>query len=258
VRTFVLIAVTALAVGCKGKPKHRPPPPVTAPGSGSSAVGSGSASGPAPDIVLPHGDGTAPHKTKAPLTAVELLKLARLGFTGFQIQPHAFDAKRGLDIWQKTEDHPRIITMITISRCGGDGVLGECLPMDLAKWQEHKADFENLVPAPVRGLSDTVFEIGTAQLNKTPVISIYVLGFTTTTPTVTVGSGSAGSGSNALPTRQTHAYALFYNDGINQIRVVSEYGDTPKPTRAELVAEVPRADLESVAKAFLDVYTQLW
>jgi hypothetical protein len=53
------------------------------------------------------------------------------------------------------------------------------------------------------------------------------------------------------------AYALYYNDGVNQIRVVAEYKDDPT-TREDMLAIAPKEDLERLAKAFLAAYTHAW
>ena len=55
----------------------------------------------------------------------------------------------------------------------------------------------------------------------------------------------------------SNAYALYYNDNVNQIRVVSEYKDDWQ-TREDLMRIAPREDLEKLARAFLDAYTHAW
>ena len=152
---YLLLAALCVTFACKGKPKHRAPPASLTAGSGSAA-----GSNVAPDIVLPHGNGSPPKKTTAPLKPEELAKLVKFVFKGFQIEPRAIDPKRGVEISQKTEDHPRIIATITISQCGNGGVLGDCTPMDLPQWQNHHDDLAKLVPSALRDLPDTLFEIG--------------------------------------------------------------------------------------------------
>jgi hypothetical protein len=55
----------------------------------------------------------------------------------------------------------------------------------------------------------------------------------------------------------TDALALYYNDGINQIRVVAEYKDDPRSLE-ELEKTAPKDDLAHLGLAFLDVYTHEW
>ena len=66
-----------------------------------------------------------------------------------------------------------------------------------------------------------------------------------------------GSDEGGSQTSFTNAFAVYYNDGINQIRVVAEYKDDPKPME-EIAKIAPKGDLEMLALAFLDVYTHEW
>jgi hypothetical protein len=50
---------------------------------------------------------------------------------------------------------------------------------------------------------------------------------------------------------------LYYNDGVNKIRVVAEYKDDPA-TREEMLTVAPKEDLEKLGKAFFDAYTHAW
>ncbi len=285
-RTLVVFSsLIALATACKGKPKHQEPP-ANASGSGSAHAGAGGPLKPAPDIQLPHGDGSPPKKTAAPLDQETLTKLQALTFTGFQVQPHGLNPKMGMEVRQKTEDHPRIWATITISPCTKDGILGECTPMELPKWKEKEAQLKaSLMKPELINAPDTVFELGIVQLNNTPVIYQYQLAQSQPVPEPGAGSGSAAKGSAATAKGSaaaakgsagsgsagsaqpqftpghfawSHAYTLYYNDGQNQIRIVSEYKDDPLVTKEAMAKEVPREDLENVARAFLDVYTQAW
>jgi len=55
----------------------------------------------------------------------------------------------------------------------------------------------------------------------------------------------------------TDALALYYNDGVNQIRVVAEYKDDPMSLEG-LQKIAPKDDLAMLALSFLDVYTHEW
>jgi hypothetical protein len=295
VRTYVALAsCLVIAAACRGKPKHQEPPKnlATGPGSGSNALK------PAPDIQLPHGNGQPPVKTTGPIDLATLQKLQGMTFTGFQVQPHGLNPKKGMEVRQKTEDHPRLWATITVSPCTADGELGECTPIDLPKWKEKEAQLEaSLMRPELIAAPDTVFELGTTELNGTPMIFQYQLAQTQPTPMPgTEPAGSAGSGSAAKPAKAgsaakagsgsaakagsgsaakagsgsaavklepgsyswSHAYTLYYNDGQNQIRVVAEYKDDPLITKEAMAEQVPRTDLENVAQAFMDVYTQAW
>ena len=250
-RTLLVLALIAVTA-CKGKPKHRPPPPDFTPKTAGSA---------APDIVLPHGDGSPPKKTSEPLPMAKLTNLARAAFRGFQLTPIAIDAVKGVEMRQRTEDHPRIYATIVIARCGNGGILGNCFPLDPAEWKKREAEIKaSLLVTELRDLPDTKFELGGTKLREVPIMFAYYLGLKPAPAGAGSGFGSglgSGSGFRAFP-HEAHGYTVYYNDGINQIRVSADYGDTPKATQQELLAEVGRDDLEAVAKAFLDIYTQLW
>ena len=55
----------------------------------------------------------------------------------------------------------------------------------------------------------------------------------------------------------SNAYVLYFNDGINQIRVVAEYKDDAM-SREDMLKVAPREDLEKLAKSFLDAFTHAW
>jgi hypothetical protein len=225
----VILSLLALAVGCKGKPKHQNPPTNLAGGSGSSAPKT------APDIVLPAGPGTPPDKTTKPLDIEKLKKLSQMTFPGFQIEPRAASEKV-LELRQKTEDHPKIWATVTIQPCF------DCVPMDLPKWKEKTDSLKLFLTDELKSAPDTVFEVGATDLHGAPMIYTYQL------------AQFAGSGHGAY----SHAYCLYYNDGINSIRVLAQYKDDPMATKEAMAQAVPRTDLENVAKAFVDVYTHAW
>lgn len=247
-RTLVVfMSILTLATACKGKPKHHAPAAnvlrPTANANGSNGPH------PAPDIVLPVGTGAPPKKTTAPIDEATLTKMQAMAFPGFTLQAHGFNAKVGMEeTRQKTEDHPRIWATITIKPCS---VL-ECTPMDLDQWKAKGDALKELLTPELKAMPDTVFEVGTMKLNGTPMIYTYQLA--ETKPTTAVGSGGENPGHFAW----SHAFILYFNDGANSIRVVSEFKDDPMDTKEAMAAAVPRGDLENVAKAFMDVYTQAW
>jgi hypothetical protein len=54
------------------------------------------------------------------------------------------------------------------------------------------------------------------------------------------------------------AYTIYYNDGINQIRVVASYADDAVPGIDQLLALAPQEDLEKLAVAFASYYVHEW
>jgi hypothetical protein len=234
VRTLAIVSSLVLVAGCKGKPKHEAPPVAEQPtGSGS---GTPVADKPAPAIELPKGTGGPPAKTTKPLDDAVFQKLVKLTYPGFQLDVHARTTD-ALEIRQKTEDHPKIWATISLAPCKND-----CTPMDLAKWKEKEDMLKQFLSDDLKKAPDTVFEVGNTNLNGQDMIYTYQLG-----EVVTATSGT-----------YSDAYTLYYNDGVNQARVVAEYKDDPTKTKDDMAKLAPKADLESVAKAFMDVYTQAW
>jgi hypothetical protein len=249
VRRALFVAVIAIA-GCKGKPKHRPPPenltqvdPKAKPSTTPAAT--------APDIVLPHGDGSPPKPTTAPMSLQQMAAIQHKTFKGFQTQPHALNAEKGTEVAFITEDHPKIATTVTIAPCSDKAVLGACVPINLGAWTARTSELEKMIPPDLRGLPTTKFEVGTAKFHGTDVVFTFQLG-------ATAGVKSSGSNAGMGYVEYTYAYILYYNDGHNQIRVVSELKDEVNTPIAKMVAATPRSDLEATAQAFFDVTTQAW
>ena len=242
VRTLVFSSLLVLSAGCKGKPKHQQAPAhvETATGSGSAVASAGSGSaGSGSDstsLQLPHSDGTPPKKTTKPIDTPTLANLAQMTFPGFLWNPRGND--KTITVEQETASRPKIKARITIAACNND-----CVPMDLAKWKAKTEDLKQFLAPELKKAPDTVFEVGQTDLNGQPMIYTYQLG-------QAFDSGGHGS--------YTNAYVLYYNDGVNQIRVMASYTDDPMKTKEDMAKWVPKEDLEKVAKAFVDVYTHAW
>jgi hypothetical protein len=234
VRTLVLLVAIAGAVACKDKPsKQAPPTTAETPGKGSGPTA-------APDLDLPHGPGTPPLRTTAPLTEAQLAKLTELKFSRFTTKPHG-QSDKYVEVRQITNDFPRIMTTITVHPCTNK-VQPPCLPMQLDKWKDEPR-LKDIFAAELRDLPDTKWQVTTNTVHGQTVIETYQLGATPQN-----GKGR---------TIWTNAVALYFNDDINQIRVVAQYADDPTDLET-MVKKVPRGDLELVARAFLDVYTHAW
>jgi hypothetical protein len=239
----VAVCVTALCA-CKGKP------------SNSQAGGSGAAAGSAtsmgalvpnkgsnvaPDIVLPHGDGTPPIKTTAPISPAKITELSALQFPGFLREVRKADSS--LEVRHKTDSRPRIMATVFIESCAAH----PCTPMELDKWKALGDSLKTYLAPALKTDANTDFEIGQTDLLGTPAIYTQQLA-------QQLGSDADGNMTGAY----SYAYVLYYNDGVNQIRVVSAYDDDAMKTKADMVKSVPKADLEKIAKAFADIYTHKW
>ncbi|MBS1117916.1 MAG: hypothetical protein H6Q90_144, partial [Deltaproteobacteria bacterium] len=177
---------------------------------------------------------TRPHG-KAQLEA--LGKLALPGFTG-AVRELADDV---LTVTQRSTARPRVDVTITVTPCM------DCLPMQLAPWQAKGEALQLLVLPELRERPDTVFEVGEAPLGGAKAIFTYQLGYSFV-------SDGAGSGEHAY----VDSYALYFNDGKNQLRVIAEYADDPPASKDALVRAMPRARLEQIAGSWLEQYAQRW
>ncbi len=242
-RNTLLLLVIALTA-CKGKPVSH------GAGSGSSAaVGSASmgalvpqkSKDVAPDIVLPHSDGSAPIKTTAPLTADKLKTLSDMQFAGFLRSPRAV-GDTSLEIEHKTDSRPRVMALVSISTCGS-----ACTPMDLDAWKPKTDELKKATLGALADVPDTVFELGATEVNGAKAIYTTELGqnFTKDEDGNTTGTFLYG-------------YNLYFNDGVNQIKVAAEFKDDPMATKEAMAKLIPRGDLEKVAKSFVDIYTHRW
>jgi hypothetical protein len=242
VRTLGVVVLIVIAlVGCGSKKE----PAKTDTGSGSATPGSaaakpagGSASGAKGlNISLPKGDGTPPKATAKVLDKEAFEKLSKLEFPGFA--PIVRNKDNQLDVRHVTP-RPVLATTVTIAPCF------DCLPMELDKWKAKEAGLKMLLAEPLRDRADTTWEMGATDLHGQPVIFTYQFGHTS-------GTDDQGNPEGAF----SNAYALYFSDGKNQIRVVAEYKDDPM-SREDLKAIAPREDLEKLAKGFLDAYTHAW
>lgn len=236
-----LVLVFALAACKDSKP---PTPPVTNPGSGSTVTATPDSAGsaaPAGEIVeLPKLSGKPPAKTTKPHTKAQLEALAQLEFKDFDKDIRKVD-KGFFEVKQRTKTRPKIGVTITVLPCM------KCEPNDLALWQQHKEWGELTLSPELRSRPDTTFEISEASLGGQKLISIYHLGYF-------FGKDANGNPEGAY----SNAAVLHYNDGVNRIRVIAAYVDDPVGSKEALAAAAPKEDLQRVALAFLDAYTQKW
>jgi hypothetical protein len=234
VRTLLLISLLALTVGCKDKPKRKAPPPNV----GSAAeVGSGGKQ-PAPDLILPRADGTPPKRTEKPHTKDDYEKLSKLEFEGFTKEVRTVGEKV-FEVRHKTKDFPRLWATVTIQHCL------DCIPMELDKWKAKQDDLRVLLGALKDAKEGVEFEVGQTELFGQTIIYHHQVG---SAPT----QGEEGGG-HAF----TNAYVVYYNDGVNQIRVIGEYKDDPVSVE-DMTKMAPKEDLRALALSFLDVYTHAW
>jgi hypothetical protein len=230
-----LALAVALLVACKGKPERREAPSNAQ--SGSSIAKQPTGLGSDKVLHLPHGNGTAPKQTKGPLTRSAIDRILALRFDGFGLENEENAATGVIAVVIRTVDHPKYKITVQIRPCKDT-----CLPVDLAKWQA-RTDLKNDVMGPeMRTSPDIKFTVGSTDVNAMPMIYTYQYGIM----------------KSPQGTRYTDTYALWFNDGNYEIRSIATYADNPPDSVEAMVKLAPQADLESLAKAFMDVYTQAW
>jgi hypothetical protein len=235
VRSIVVILVGLL--GCQDAPKQ-----MVQAGSGSNK-GSGSTT-PEP-VQLPPMSGKPPPKTKDPLAKDRLEAMSKLEVPDWTRDLRRLD-EGFLDIKYKTKSRPKIMTSLTVLPCTRKA----CVPMELDKWKADKDALMVTLAPELRTRPDTVFEVGETSFPSGgggKIIYVYQLG-------LFFGKDENGNMTGAY----SNALVLYYNDGVNQIRVVSEYVDDPVKTKEDLAKSVPKATLEKTATAFLDFFLQKW
>ncbi len=224
----------ALAAGCKDKPAKQQPPA----NAGSGATGSNSQPAPAPKLALPKSDGTPFKKTAKPLTKPDLERLSLLEFPGFTRDVRTVGDKV-LELRQKTQDHPRLWAVVTIKPCF------ECLPMDLAKWKAKEAELRAMNLEILKDSPDIDWELGETEYNGQKVIYAYQ-----------VGTGKRDS-PGGVEFSFTNNYYAYFNDGVNEIRVVGMFKDDPAG-KEQLKQLVPKDELRALALSFMDAYAHAW
>jgi hypothetical protein len=231
-----LVLVIAAVTACKGKPERREAPANAQ--SGSSIATKPTVQEDGHKVLhLPHGNGMAPKQTKGPLTRTAIDRVLALRFEGFGLQNDENPATGTIASVIRTADHPKFKITVQIRPCKGG-----CLPMDLEKWKA-RTDLKDDVMGPeMRSSPDIKFTVGSTDVNAQAMIYTYQYGIMKSTE----------------GTRYTDTYALWFNDGNYEIRSIATYADNPPANVAEMLQLAPEADLEKVAKAFMDVYTQAW
>ncbi len=225
--------IALAAAGCKDKPTKKAPP-----ANVGSGAGSDTGRRPAPDLVLPRSDGSPPKKTTKPHAKEDYERLANLEYPGFTREVRVVGDKI-MEVRHKTKDHPRLWAVVTIKPCF------DCKPMELDKWKEHAAELRAMTLESLKESKDIDWELGETQLNGQKLIYVYQVGAD--------AAPSEGGGNYSF----TNTYIAFYNDGVNEIRVVGAYKDDPV-AKADLKKLAPKDDLRALALSFMDVFTHAW
>lgn len=255
-----------LALGCqanKSTPEAKPTG-ATSP-AGDAAAGSAQATALAAPpvapahVMLPRSPDTPPHRTTRPLDTKELARLSAFEFKDFQRQDRGTTGQ-SIEFRHTTATRPILGVTVTIEPCGHPPTpptapdaattpraQHACTAMELGAWQARRDELEQSLPPDLAARPDTRFEIGTRDIAGTLAIYTYQLGSF-------FGTDQRGQPVGAY----SDAYILYYNDGVNQIRVNAAYLDDAVGDIDHLLAIAPPEDLEKLAVAFLGFYVHEW
>lgn len=189
-------------------------------------VGSASAVTPTP--------AKTPPVRSAPLDAAKARELARRDVAGWTREVRLADGK-GVDLRYR---RAAIAVTVHVARCF------DCLPMEDARWRAKSDVLRALVAAEVRDRTDTTWELGMTELAGTPAAWTYHAGYGAPAPSTGSAYGTA--------------YTLYFNDGVNMLRVVAEYAGDAPASREAMIAAAPKAELAQLAAAFADDVVHAW
>jgi hypothetical protein len=275
-RSVVALLGSALGLSCQ----NTPAPPAgatdratagsgsaTGPGSAAIAIGMGSGSAaPPPEpgrVTLPRTGNEPPRKTTKPLALATLERLAAIEFKDF-IRNDRGVHERITEFRHSTRTRPILGVTITIEPCApaeppragkraarkrvGDAAVGRvCTPMQLDLWKAKTDELKQSLSKQLIARPETLFEVGTRDVLGAPAIYTYQLASF-------FGTDETGQPVGAY----SDAYILYYNDGVNEIRVNAAYIDDAIGGMDKLLAVAPREDLEKLAVSFMSYYLHEW
>jgi len=245
-----LVAWASMA--CQSGKSAPPPPartaapiPVASAVPGSPAAGPGSAASPVEPahIRLPRSPDAPLGPTHRPLDAAALGRIAATEFPGFEREDQGA-AAGAVRFRHTTSSRPHLAVSVAMGPCSAAPA---CPAMDLASWTTRRDELRSQLPRELRDRPDTRFEIGARAVAGAPAIYTYQLGY------------AGGVDDKDQPSVDyTDAYVLYYNDGVNQIRVTAHYVDDALGGAPQLLAIAPPDDLERLAVAFASFYLHAW
>jgi hypothetical protein len=258
-RAVALLGLS-LALGCKGDKPTQPVAKTMPPQDAQARPDAPPAVEPA-HVRLPRSPDTPPHRTTRPLGRKELERLSALELPDFEREDRG-TTEESTEFRHTTATRPTLGVTVKIERCGrtppparagGNAAAAPkpgpraCLAMELGPWQARAEQLKQALPAELLARPDTRFELGVRDLSGAPTIYTYQLG------------AFFGNDEKGQPTGSySDAYILYYNDGVNQIRVNAAYLDDAIGGIDHLLAVAPPEDLEKLAVAFLGFYVHEW
>src|SRR5262245_892998 len=234
---------------------------------GSSTVPAGAstaAEAPKPArVTLPKTGSEPPHRTARPLSLAELERLAAIEFKDFDRQDRGVTG-RITEFRHSTKTRPILGVTVTIEPCdrskpqpprraaarknaANAAPRHICTPMELDRWKARTDELKQSLSKALIARPETRFEVGTRDVLGVPAIYTYQLGSY-------FGKDETGNPVGSY----SDAYILYYNDGVNEIRVNAAYIDDAIGGMDKLLAVAPPEDLEKLAVAFMSFYLHEW
>jgi hypothetical protein len=242
-----------VALGCQGD-KTQPPLPVAPPPPATTDAALAPDAPPpraaSTHILLPRSPSTPVPRTSRPLGRKELQRLAAITHKDFDREVRV-TAAQVTEFRHTTTTRPKLGVTVTIQPCArtrsGRPAKRACLAIDLPLWNARAAQLKQSLGTELVDRPDTRFEIGSRDVSGTPAIYTYQLGY------------FSGRDKHDQPTSSySDAYILYYNDGVNQIRVNAAYVDDSVGGIGPMIAVAPEEDLEKLAVAFMSFYLHEW
>ena len=192
---------------------------------------------------MPRSPETPARKTTRPLRKPQLGRLAAIEFPDFERQARNA-TERMIEFRHTTRTRPKLGVTVTLAACPRPR---PCPSMQLARWNKLRPELLEQLPASLSARPDTRLDVGTRQVAGATAISIYELGY------------SSGTDDKDQPSADyINAYVVYYNDGVNQLRVMAHYLDDTVGGIDQMLAVAPRDDLEKLAVAFASYYLHAW
>jgi hypothetical protein len=276
---FCLGMAIGLGLGCQRGQASAPAPvvntatagPATTPAPPAPPPAEAAVVPPAPareraHVTLPKSSTSLLRRTRRPFTSKQLAWLSSFEFKDF-VREDGGTTDEAVEIRHTTTTRPRFGVTVRIDRCPTAAPAGSrrararhverekpvtadarpCLPMQLPVWEERRDELKQFMSSDLAMRSDTRFDIGARKVDGATAISTYQLGHL-----------FALDDRNKTVALSSTAYALYYNDGVNRIRVMANYLDDAVPTRGQLVDLAPPRELERMAVAFTRFYLHHW
>ena len=228
-RNLLFVLVCTLAA-CKEKAATPATGSGAAPVQPAGSAGSAGSGTVAPTPTPTPTPAPAP-RTPGKFTASELVEISRVNFDGFKNFSLAVTDSKAQMRHERdrsaTNKDVSIYVTVSVNPCS------ECTPMELPKWEAQSAALKAVtLDAAIRDTA--IYKLGEAEVSGKKMISGYQLG--------------------QVGMVYTHAAELWYNDGVNEVWVIAQYGDNPTKDAETMAKLFPRERLQDVAAMMMAEY----